>query len=275
MSCNSLVTYEAAGVDAVTSVLSYNVSGSTSVAGYTTPGWTTTTTVPAVSHWHKVIECIGGATGGNCNPCNCVTTSWFSDVLCETCCSSIRWNPCKSQATIYTETFTHPQNVHKYSGIPLVGSTTFSASATITITFVSSAEVLIPPPKDEQVVFVESMVFTVSNFNIGFDELNINIPITESFTAQLNSAGTFDAQIGMPDSPYSVDQTISIDGVGNVTYGFSLNPYILLCATPSGGASFVNLCAEVYFSISCNNPVTNEPISFTQGFSVLCPTAEE
>ena len=261
MACNSLISYTPIEGTAVVSVLTYPVSGSVSIAGYTTPGWTTTTTVPAHSHWHENHPCEGGLVQTSVS-----VTSWLGNTY-----PKYGWSNCAYQGTTYTETWTHPRNVHKYSGVQLFPSTNFSASATITITFESGVAVSIPPPQGEPVVAVESAVFTISDFNISFDTININIPITESFTAQVNSAGVFDAQIGFPDAPYAVDQTIEIDGLGSTTYGFSLNPYLLLCATPVSPVSFVNLCMEVNFTISFNNPITNEPVSFTQGFSVLCP----
>lgn len=271
MACNSLFSYQPAGVNVITSNNSFNVSGSVNVAGYTTPGWTTTTTVPAVSHWHQRSECEGGVTS-KCHQC-CTTTTVFSTTnqLCVTCCSNTNWNNCAYTTPIYTETFTHPTNVHKHSGIPLFPSTSLAASATIDIETISSVDILIPPPGGQTPLFIESMVITISNFTITFDTFTINIPISESITVSANSAGTFDAQIAIPNAPFTDTASVNIEGLGLVTYGFSINPYILLCAQPVPPVSFVNLCLDTTFSVSFNNPVLGQPVSFTQGFSVLCP----
>lgn len=268
MSCTSLVSYQIAGVNYVTTVLTYNVSGSYNVPGYTTPGWTTTTTIPAVSHWHQKAICIGGFTGGGCQT-ECTTTSVFSNQWCGPVCSSSRWNNCAYTTQIETETFTHPTNVNKHNGIPLWPSSSISASATINITFVSSATVSIPPPDGQTVVFAESMIINVQDLNVVFDSFDqpyvINIPVNEDITVTAGTDG-FSAQIAIPGAPFP-----ETDTTNGVTYGFELNPYILLCATPSPPVSYVNLVVDIIFTVSCNNPITNEPVSFNQSFSIACP----
>lgn len=278
MACNSLFSYEPAGITVVISDNSFNCSGNFSVGGYTTPGWTTTTTVPAISHWNKKNICVP-TEEINCNT-GYTSTCTSSGIMCAgittyNCTTSN--NICGATTEVYTETFTHPTNKHVYSGIPLWPATNITGSATINIQTQASEDIIIPPPGGQTPITIISAVITLNDVNITFTVGNeiipINIPITSSITLEVNSAGGFDAIIPIPDANFSDTQTTNIGIVNNVTYGFSGSAYILLCAKPTPPVSFVNIVFDTGFSISCNNPITNEPISFNTNFSILCPAA--
>lgn len=281
MACNSLFAYEAIGVTTVISTNSFNCSGNFSVGGYTTPGWTTTTTVPAISHWNAKNVCIPSWTP-HCNS-NYTSTCTNSGILCagittyNNCTSTT--NACAGTTEVYTETFTHPTNKHVYSGIQLWPVTNITGSANINIKTTASEEIVIPPPGGVTPLTVGAVDITVSNLNITFsvgsESIPINIPISSSITLEVNSAGSFDAMIPIPGATFTDTQTNNISGIGNVTYGFSGSAYILLCATPVPPVNYVNIVFDSGFSVSCNNPITSEPISFNTNFSVLCPAMPE
>ncbi len=280
MACNSLFSYEPAGVTVVISNNTINCSGSISVGGYTTPGWTTTTTVPAISHWNAKNICVP-TDNVNCIS-NYTSTCTSSGVMCAgittyNCTTSA--NECGSTTEIYTETFTHPTNKHVYSGIQLWPATSVTGSASITIQTQASEDIIIPPPGGQTPITIIGANITLNNVNITFTvgdlSIPITIPISSSIDLAVNSAGSFEAIIPIPDATFSDTQTSNIVGIGNVTYGFSGSAYILLCATPVPPVSYINIVFDTGFSVSCNNPITNEPISFNSSFSVACPMGEE
>lgn len=260
MSCGSLLSYQPVNLTIVNTTINYTLVGSTALPGYTTPGWTSTTHIPNM-HWnaHKG-NCIGGLVKGDC-----ITTSLFGDSLCSYVSSN-----CAYTDTLYTATTTTPSNQHSYPGIQLWPSTNTSASVDLTMNFLSSAVVVIPPPPGQLVVLTDSISITISNFNIMFGLISINIPVSETITIQGSTAG-FEAQISLPGSPYEDSQQINFPSIGDVTYSFTINPYILLCATPTPPVSLVNFVIDLSFSVSFNCPITNVPISFSQNFSVACP----
>ena len=280
MACNSLFSYEVGATGVIQPPINLNFSGSISVGGYTTPGWTTTTTVPAVSHWNVKNICVP-TDNVNCvsNYTSTCTSSGFmcAGITTYNCTTSA--NECGATTEIYTETFTHPTNVHRYSGIPLWPATSVTGSANMEIIVTATEAIVIPPPNGITPLSIVSANIKLSNvtltYKVGDLKQNINIDITETITLEVNSAGGFDVIIPIPDATFSDTQTSNIPGVGNVTYGFSGSAYILLCAEPVPPMSFVNIVFDTGFSVTCNNPITNEPISFNSNFSVACPMGEE
>lgn len=276
MACNSLFSYEPAGENQVTSDHSFQLSGGFTIPGYSTPGWTTTTHLPNI-HWHTRPVCVG-AWEVNCK--TCYSTTGFTTSICSAkyntqwpypCCTT-SWDKCASTIPFPYATTTTPNNVHKFNPIQIFPDIPFSLSAQIDIKTIQSTEIVIPPPKGQTPLFVESIVVTIKNFNVVLGSIiNVTIPISESITLEANSAGSFNAQVSIPDAPFTDESSVDVDGLGTLTYGFSINPYILFCATPVPPVTFVNLCVDVEFSVSCQNPIIGQPISLVQGFSVLCP----
>jgi hypothetical protein len=281
MSCNSLFTFDV-GLEGTISHNKVNCSGNFSVGGYTTPGWTTTTTIPAVSHWNKNNICVptfavNCGTNGWTQTC---TNSWFgSNQWCVTypkigCSTST--NECGATTAVFTETFTHPTNRHIYAGIPLWPATNVSGSAIIDIETKAAVKIIIPPPPGSSpVISVESAKFTFEEINLNFSAgsvtIPVNIPITTSVILEVNSAGEFSAIVPIPEADFSNTTNETIPVVGEITYGISGSAYLLLCATPEPPSSFINVVFDVMYSVSCNNPITNEEISFNTNFAVLCP----
>ncbi len=288
MSCSSMFTFIALAETSVLTTYTCNVAGSIGVPGYTTPGWTTTTTMPAVAHWNQKNICVGGVTTHNGQITTSTCTSWTVASSTYQICATITgtgpvpgWTSCAETTAISTETFTHPNNVHKYSGIPIWPSTGISANANITFEIESTNMIILPPPPGSimPITPAYSIVITINTLNISvgtsFETINISIPITEPVTVTVSN-GQFSAKVPIPNANYTDSYVVgSLPDVGEITYEFSITPYILFCATPVAPMTFVNLLVDIEQSISCKNPITGEPITFFQALLIECPVLPE
>lgn len=305
MSCLSLAVYTPIQDQIVVTLFKKKVTGSSTLGAYTTPSLTLTTTVPIpFPHFKYTSMCVGGTSGWTSGAYTVVdrnthTHQWSTSsggTSTTTTTTGIGTftvpygypivNNCKTKQRIIKvgSTTTTTQNevvsLGKVPGIQIWPTLTFVVSADLDIEFQSNTSIVLPPPPSK-VVFARQILITVSNFTISIPDtdISITIPISETIVVGTNSLGKFYTEVYLPDAPYIETTTINSAVLGDVTYGFSINPYFVLCANPTPPSSCVNFSVQIAFNLSFENLLTiNIPgfdigstVTYSNNISITCP----
>ena len=248
MSCSSPFIYLATATTSYNYVV--NVSGSTQVPGYTSPGFSA-----CLLGWNPA-HC-GGCNGQLCDGCLCNGWQWCN--CCSSTCDSWQWI---SGSNYWYDCWNSP-------GIPLWPSLTIGATASIPMIFSLSEGTIINiggPISSEQPY--EASEITIQGFTVNLNINGSNVPIQfpDNVTlAQQN--GTFSVTVCLGSNSDSFTENIM-----NYTINYTLDiaTNLLFCLTPVPPAGWLNL--QIVCTLTANVSIdSNTNLSGNTTFAFILP----